>query len=216
MTGEHTEVLLALMDQVEHFTLSRASEGLTDEEFFWQPFAAVWSIRRRDQCRTPNPFGAGAWVADFAIPEPTPVPITTIAWLYWHIGSVPGRLVEIDLLGGTHPLASGWTSPYLSHHPIFTSAADAVAALRSGWERLRRRLERADDEQLTVTSASYTYAAVPPRGGVCVLGPAGPALSARRVIANTLVEISHHGAQIGVLRDLYAWRHAGFQVETQD
>jgi hypothetical protein len=73
---------------------ARAWEGLTDDEFFWEPFTTTWSIRRRDQ-----------------IPEPAPVPMTTIAGLYWHIGSMPGRLCDIDLLGGTRTMASGWTSP---------------------------------------------------------------------------------------------------------
>jgi len=91
---ERAETLLELMYQIEHFTLARAWEGLTDEEFFWEPFTTTWSIRRQDQCRTPNPFGVGEWVADFAVPEPTPVPLTTIAWLYWHRGSVPGRLPD--------------------------------------------------------------------------------------------------------------------------
>lgn len=86
MTGKRAETLLELMYQIEYFTLARAWEGLTDEEFFWEPFTTTWSIRRQDQCRTPNPFGVGEWVADFAVPEPTPVPLTTIAWLYWHIG----------------------------------------------------------------------------------------------------------------------------------
>jgi hypothetical protein len=140
----------------------------------WEPFTVTWSIRRQDQCRTPNPFGAGEWVADFEIPEPAPVPMTTIAWLYWHMGSMPGRLCDIDLLGGTRTMASGWTSPYLTHHPVFTSAADAVTALRNGWHRLRGAIERADDDQLEVTTAGYTYAAEPPRGGLCVPGPRAP------------------------------------------
>ena len=63
---------------------------------------------------------------------PDPAPLTSIAWLSWHIGSVPGRLSEIDVFGGEHAMASGWTSPYLSHHPIFTTAAEATAALRDG------------------------------------------------------------------------------------
>jgi hypothetical protein len=159
MTRKRAGTLLEMMHPIEHFTLARAWEGLTDDEFFWEPFTTTWSIRRQDQCRTPNPFGAGEWVADFAIPEPAPVPMTTIAWLYWHTGSMPGRLCDIDFLGGTRTMASGWTSPYLTHHPIFTSAAEAVTALRDGWQRLREAIERADDDQLEVTTAGYTYAA---------------------------------------------------------
>jgi hypothetical protein len=214
MTGKRAGTLLELMYRIEYFTLARAWEDLTDDEFFWEPFTMTWSIRRQDQCRTPNPFGAGEWVADFEIPEPAPVPMTTIAWLYWHIGSMPGRLCDIDLLGGTRTMASGWTSPYLTHHPIFTSAAEAVTALRGGWQRLREAIERADDDQLEVTTAGYTYAAEPPRGGLCVPGPPGPAHPATHFIAGTLTEVGHHGAQIGALRDLYAWRHADRCADT--
>jgi hypothetical protein len=206
MAGKRADTLLDLMRPIEYFTLSRAWQGLTDDEFLWEPFTPTWSIRRPDQCRTPNPFGAGDWVADFAIPEPSPVPMTTIGWLYWHIASMPGRLCDIDFLGGTRTMASGWTSPYLAHHPIFTSAAEAVAALRDGWQRLREAIQRADDDQLEVTTAGYTYAQEPPRGGLCVLGPPGSLHAATHFIAGTLNEVGHHGTQIGVLRDLYAWR----------
>jgi hypothetical protein len=202
MTGKRADTLLELMYQIDHFTLARAQDNLTDDEFFWEPFTTAWSIRRHGQCRTPNPFGAGEWVADFEIPEPTPVPMTTIAWLYWHMGSMPARLCDTDLLGGTRTMASGWTSPYLSHHPIFTRAAEAVAALRDGWQKLREAIKRADDDQLEVRTAGYTYAA-----GVLplVVGPPGPARSATHFIVGTLNEVGHHGTQIAALRDLYAW-----------
>jgi hypothetical protein len=205
MTWKRAETLLELMHQIEHFTLARAWGDLTDDEFFWEPFTTTWSVRRQDQCRTANPFGAGEWVADFAIPEPTPVPMTTIAWLYWHVGSMPGRLCDIDFLGGTRTMASGWTSPYLTHHPIFTSAAEAVTTLRDGWQRLREAIERADDDQLEVTTAGYTYAA-----GVLPLvpGPPGPAHPATHFVVATLNEVSHHATQIGALRDAYAWRQS--------
>jgi hypothetical protein len=208
MAGKRAGTLLELMSHIEYFTLGRAWAALSDDEFFWEPFPTTWSIRRHDQCRTPNPFGAGEWVADFEIPEPIPVPMTTIAWLYWHIGSVPGRLCDIDFLGGTRTMASGWTSPYLMHHPMFTSAAEAVAALGNGWQRLRRAIERADDDQLEATTAEYTYAAEPPRDGLCVVGPPGPTRSATHFIAGTLNEVGHHGTQICTLRDFYAWRRS--------
>ena len=71
-------------------------------------------------------------------------------------------------------MAGGWTSPYLTHHPIFTTAADAVAALRGGWQHLREAIEQADDDQLATPTAAYTYAPEPSPGGVCVAGPPGP------------------------------------------
>jgi hypothetical protein len=58
-----------------------------------------------------------------------------------------------------------------------------------------------------ITTVAYTYAAEPPSGGLCVVGPPGPARPATHFIAGTLTEVGHHGTQIGALRDLYAWRH---------
>jgi hypothetical protein len=111
MTGKRAATLLELMHPIEYFTLSRAWYALTDDEFSRVPFPTTWGIHHRDQCTTPNPFGAAERVADFAISEPTPIPMTNIAWLYCHIGSLPARLSDIDFLGGTHTMASGWTSP---------------------------------------------------------------------------------------------------------
>lgn len=50
-------------------------EGLTDEEYFWEPVDGCWSIRPRD----------GAWAPDFAFPPPEPAPLTTIAWRLAHV-----------------------------------------------------------------------------------------------------------------------------------
>jgi hypothetical protein len=69
MTGKRAGTLLELMDPIEYFTLARAWEDLTDDEFFWEPFTTTWSIRRPGQCSTPDPFGAGEWVADFETPR---------------------------------------------------------------------------------------------------------------------------------------------------
>jgi hypothetical protein len=41
----------------------------------------------------------------------------------------------------------------------------------------------------------------PPRGGVGVLGPPGPAYPGTHFIAGAPNEISHHATQIGTLRD---------------
>ena len=83
-----------------------------------------------------DPFGAGDWVADFEIREPAPVPVPTIAWLYGTWDRCRA-VCATRLLGRTRTMASGWTCPYLTHHPIFTSAPEAVTALRDGWQKSR-------------------------------------------------------------------------------
>jgi hypothetical protein len=212
MARKRAGTLLAMMEGIEAFTLNRAWTELSDDEFFWEPVAGAWSIRRREECRTATPFGSGDWVADFddarsvaAQTRGEVEPLTTIGWLLWHIGSLPGRLAHLDFLGGSRTLASGWTSPYLSEHRIFTSASEAVATLRAGWDDLRVGLEKADDDGMEQGVARYTYASEPRRDGVLVLGPPGPEVPAYSSVASALNEINHHGTQICTLRDLYWW-----------
>ena len=89
---------------MELFTLNRAWTELSDDEFFWEPLAGSWSVRRKADCQTLTPFGSGDWVADFdadvaraADVGKAMAPQTTIAWLMWHVASMP----ELDFLGGT-------------------------------------------------------------------------------------------------------------------
>jgi hypothetical protein len=201
--GNRADVFLGLMEQMDHFTLGRAWRNLNDDEFFWEPTPNTWSARRREDCRTPSPFGAGAWIADFG-PESSPVPMTSIAWLAWHIGSLPSRFVDIDFLGGDRTIASGWTSPYLTHHTIFTSAARAAETFREGWAAWRAAIAAASDDELQRSSPDYTYAHVPMTDGICVVGPPGVDRPATFFIARALNEVAHHSAQICILRDLYA------------
>jgi hypothetical protein len=121
-------------------------------------------------------------------------PLTSIAWLLWHVGSQPGRAAELDFFGGAHSAASGWTSPYIATHPMFTTAADAVGAMRAGWQALGAALRSADDEELERPTAFWGY------------GGPGPMGTGAQIVGCILNEVSHHGTQIGVLRDLYRLR----------
>jgi DinB superfamily len=156
-------------------------------------------VRRRAECQTPTPFGDGDWVVDFdadlvmaAIRGDAVEPRTTIGWLMWHIGSMPERLAQLDFLGGSKTTDTGWTSPYLTAHRVFTNAADAVDSMRAGWRVLERSLEAATDDELEQPTRGYSYSDEP-----------GPPTYGAAVIAATLNEVSHHGSQICTLRDLY-------------
>lgn len=182
---------------IEMNTLPRALTDLTDDEFFWEPFPGTWSVRRREDCLTPTPFGQGEWVADYdvatvsAYSAGTGEPFTSIAWLMWHFGSMAGRTAELDFLGGEKTAESGWTSPYIAEHPRFTSAAEAVETVQSGWRDLRSALEGASDDQLETQVNFWGYP-----------GP-GPTARGCHIVAAILNEIGHHGAQVCVVRDLY-------------
>jgi len=51
-------------------------DGLTDDEYLWEPVPGAWSIH-------PQPDGTAT--VDFEYPEPQPAPVTTIAWRLGHI-----------------------------------------------------------------------------------------------------------------------------------
>ena len=207
VAGKRAEGLLEMMLFIELYTLNRAWNGLTDEELLWEPMPGSWSVQPRDKCLTPTPFVVGEWAADFdadlawAASEGKAIePLTSIAWLFWHVGSVPARTAELDFFGGDHEAESGWSSPYIAEHPIFTTADEAVAAMRAGWRALEAALRSATDEQLERPTRFWGY------------GGPGPMGTGAQVTGAALNEVSHHGTQMGVLRDLYRLR-AGASIE---
>ena len=77
-----------LVDQAaRHWTnqLRPRFEGLTDEEYLWEPTPGAWNVHPRGQGTTEIQGGSGELTIDFAHPEPVPAPMTTIAWRLAHI-----------------------------------------------------------------------------------------------------------------------------------
>ena len=118
--------------------------------------------------------------ADGVVPDPPPV--TTIAWRTWHLGAetVAGHSGR---LFGTAPLA-------LRPRQWPGSAERALAALDLAWARFVACYRALDDE-----------AAARPLGEA--FGP-----YAESTVADLLLhvgdEVIHHGAEVALLRDLYA------------
>lgn len=52
-------------------------QGLTDDEYFWEPVDGCWTIRQGDD---------GRWNYDLEWPPPDPAPVTTIGWRLGHMG----------------------------------------------------------------------------------------------------------------------------------
>jgi len=70
-----TDLITHLADQIDyHWTnqLRPRLDGLTDDEYFWQPVPDCWTV---------HPDGA----IDFTFPQPQPAPFTTIAWRLAHV-----------------------------------------------------------------------------------------------------------------------------------
>ena len=78
-----TELMLQLSWHWENQLRPRL-DGLTDEEYFWEPVPGCWSVRPRGQ-GVALEVGNGELIIDWAMPQPDPPPVTTIAWRLAHL-----------------------------------------------------------------------------------------------------------------------------------
>jgi hypothetical protein len=159
-------------------------EGLTDDEYFWEPVPGCWSIRRRGDAVTTMAAGVGEYVCDFELPEPQPAPVTTIAWRLGHL--------IVGIFGVRN--AAHFGGPEISY-PTAEWAGDAKTALTQldeGYERWVAGVRSLDAEGLAepVGPAEGPYAAHPYAA----------------LILHNHREAIHHLAEILLLRDLYRWR----------
>ncbi|MBA2316182.1 MAG: DinB family protein [Euzebyales bacterium] len=137
---------------------------------------------------------AGCWTvrgtaegtqADWADPDPIPAPVTTIAWRTWHIA--------VDALDSYSRRAFGMSGTGHTGRTWVSSADEAAALLRQAVDSFRTSMGRLDaaalDRRLGASWGDYadhTYLDL--------------LLHAHR-------EMTHHGAEIALLRDLYHARH---------
>jgi hypothetical protein len=101
-------------------------DGLTDEEFAWEPAPGAWTV---------HPNERGMWIADYAEPDPVPAPITTIGWRVVHVSDCklmyreyafgPGRLLWPEL-EAPHTAATALAA-LDEHHAALMSAIDGLA-----------------------------------------------------------------------------------------
>jgi hypothetical protein len=174
-----------LVDQLDfHWThqLRPRLDGLTDVEYFAEPVAGCWSVRPRGASTAAVQAGSGDFVIEFDYDEPDPPPVTTIAWRLGHL--------IVGVLGSRN--AAHFGGPPVDY-PSFRYAGTAAEALG----------------QLDAAYDVWT-------AGVRALGvdglhrPCGPAEGpfAERSLAELVLhinrEVIHHGAEIAVLRDLWA------------
>jgi hypothetical protein len=155
--------------------------GLTDDEYFWEPAPGCWSIRPRTEATTSMAAGSGDLVADFEFPEPIPAPVTTIAWRLGHVTVGVFGMRNAAHFGG--PPSAYETTQWPSGA---ASALDALDAAYSRWVGGVSAFT-ADDLNRPVGPAEGPWAAHPYSG----------------LILHINREAIHHGAEILVLRDLY-------------
>jgi hypothetical protein len=170
-----TAELLALLDYV-HDRLVGRLEGISEEEFTWEPVAGCWSVRAGED---------GVFRAEKAYPEPEPAPFCTIAWRVWHIGGDCLLSYSDRFWEGVDRDVREWPG----------GSKEALAEMDKEWDRFRGHVAEMDEAALARP-----------------LGPAGGPYandSYHALVLHALDEVIHHGAEIGVIRDLYRAGGAG-------
>ncbi|RAJ58372.1 DinB family protein [Streptomyces sp. Amel2xB2] len=156
-------------------------EGLTDDEYFWEPVPGCWSVRPRGTGTAPVQAGSGAMTIDFAMPEPDPPPFTTIAWRLGHV-----------IVGVLAVRNAGHFGRAPTDYRSFEYAATAAEAL----------------EQLDAEYATW-QAGVESLGEDGLARACGEAEApyGERPLAELVLhinrEVVHHLAEVCLLRDLY-------------
>ena len=105
-------------------------DGLSQDEYFWEPVPGCWTIHPDDR---------GVWVADYDEPDPVPPPFTTIGWRLVHLA---------DCKVMYHEWAFGPRRLTFSDLPGPTSVAEAVLRLREGHALLHADLGALDEADL--------------------------------------------------------------------
>jgi len=201
MSVDWNEELAGQLDGHWRSQLRPRLDGLTDEEYFWEPVPGVWSVRRRGEGGDPRAegfwrpeasgegtapvaLGGGEFTLDFAWPAPDPVPATTIAWRLSHL-----IVAVFGLRVGSH--FGGEPVDYEK----YDYPGDAATALA----------------QLDEFYAAW-IAGVRGLGADGLARPCGPAegpyaeASMATLVLHINREAIHHGAEVALLRDLFRWQ----------
>lgn len=177
-----------LLDQLtfhwEHQLRPRL-DGLTTEEYLWEPVDGAWNVRPRGTGDAPMAGGSGDFTIDFAAPAPDPAPLTTIAWRLGHV--IVGVLA---MRVGNH--FGGPQTDYFRWEYAGT-AAEALAQLDAQYDAWVTGVRALGAEGLwePCGEAEGPYAAEPKA----------------TLVLHIHRELIHHGAEVALLRDL--WTHRG-------
>jgi hypothetical protein len=152
--------------------------GRSDEEYLWEPVPGCWSLRPGEDGRWHLDGGGGGG------PPPEPVPFTTIAWRLGHAGGLGLGGFANWLFGDRALLPEAIVYP--------GRAAEVRGFLDDYYDEWRSGLAGlSDDAWEQPLGASWgAYAES----------------TTLDLALHVLDELVHHGAEIALLRDLYAVR----------
>lgn len=152
--------------------------GLSHDEYFWEPVGGCWSLRQGDDGRWRLDGGGGGG------PAPEPVPVTTIAWRIGHLAG----------LG-----LAGFTDRLFGESVLTADAIDYPATVGSLPEFLDQQYQAWRAGLIGLDGAGWRR----PLGSDW--GPYAQSTTFDLAL-HLFDEIVHHGAEVGLLRDLYQHR----------
>jgi uncharacterized damage-inducible protein DinB len=161
--------------------LLRRLEGLTDDEYLWEPGPGCWSVRLDAD---------GRWRSEWRHHAPPPEPFTTIAARMWHLGAQPWDLPELTREA---VIAAQFVEPYCpeGHDPqeACGSAAEAVAAIEHSQRRWQAHFDTVSDTDLLEPMGETAG----PYSGDNYFG----------LLVHHVDEYIHHSAEVALLRDFH-------------
>ena len=175
MTTPSTAGVLRQQLRYSWASAGRVLDGLTEEEYFWEPVSPCWSVRHRDAGL--RGWGAGDYVCEDAWPPPDPLPTTTIAWRVVHLAA------WTDVYRG---FAFEDARPDLNDADVPGTASEGVAWLLRAQDEFLRAVDAVSDDDIFAPRPAHWGESVP----LTVL------------ITAMLTEHVHHLAEVGALRDI--------------
>jgi hypothetical protein len=161
-------------------------DGLTDEEYLWEPVKEAWNLRRQPD----GTFGADGHLGDDAPLDRDKPPVTTIAWRMMHLAANCFWNRYQAFFGDQDaPADLDMFDPRFLPADLPGTAAGGTAFLEDAYRRWHRSIAALDEATL--------------REPLGVRGGPYAEDSMAALIVHISREAMHHGGEIGALRDLY-------------
>ena len=173
VSRQETVAFLATAFRAAYSALRRQVEGLTVDEFFWEPAPGCWSLR---------PLEDAVWSLDYAEEPSLPAPVTTIAWRLVHVATC--KLMYHEYAFG--PARLTWNELALPG-----TVEGALAWLDEGQQKLLSALADLEDADLHALRLTNW----------------GERWPTWRFFWTMVTHDLEHGAEIGLLRQLYHSYH---------
>jgi DinB superfamily len=185
VSTDWTEEVLDQIDTHWRQRLRPRLDGLSDDEYFWQPVPQCWTIRRRGETSAPTSYGSGEFTWDYDPPPHDLEPMTTIAWRLGHLTEGLTEMTGIYFGGAPTSVA---TFDYAgTAEEALTQLDDAYGA----WVTGIRDIGNAGLAEPQGVRSPPEFADAP----------------VARVVLYMSVEVVHHGAEVCLLRDLFVREH---------